>query len=270
MIRLTTLLAENVKDASFIDRLKKYENSKGNPSGGWDPSKQKWFPHGSPEGGTKTIAYGHKLQSNSEYPNGITDTDASKLLERDIDNAITKIKNALKITNFDSLPSYVQQALVNATFRGELKYGHTAVGYMRTRQWDNVANEYLDNDNYRSGSDGLRARMEWNANQFRKYGEEQSLSQLIQLKNTDVQIVKPIVNPGQQITIRIVNPSLKQVDADFKVVVAQIYSNTGELIKKHRWEDIEQGILQFNAPAEAGNYIIKLNRSATVPVRVAD
>ena len=270
MIRLKTLLTENVKSSSFIDRLKKYENSKGNPRGGWDDSKKKWFPHESPEGGTKTIAYGHKLRTNSEYTNGITDIEASKLLELDIDNAINKIKNTLKITKFDSLPSYVQQALVNATFRGELKYGHVNVGYMRSNQWDKVADAYLDNDNYRSGSAGLRGRMEWNANQFRKYGEEQSLAGLIQLKNTDVQIVKPIVNSGQEITIRIVNPLLKQVDADSKVVVAQIYNNTGQLIKKHRWADIEKGILQFNAPTDAGNYIIKLNQSAVVPVRVDD
>ena len=261
MIRLKNLLTENVKDSSFIERLKKYENSKGNPHGGWDKQTQKWFPHPSPEGGTDTIAYGHKLKSNSEYQNGITDEEALKLLYQDIDNAVNKIKNTLKISQFDSFPDTVQQALVNATYRGELKSTHKTVQYIKSGTWDKVSDEYLDNAEYRAGSTGLQARMNWNAQQFRNYAERLNLDSLT---NNDIKISASVVEPGQEITIQLIDPS----KLTKKTVVARIYNVSGKLIKSHRWDNIERGVLQFNAPNDVGTYLVNLNQSTTLKITV--
>ena len=54
---------------------------------GWNKKKKKWFPHVSVEGGKKTIAYGHKLTASDDFKDGITDTEATKLLLDDIKKA---------------------------------------------------------------------------------------------------------------------------------------------------------------------------------------
>jgi len=263
MIYLKSLLSENVKTPGFIQRLKGYENSKGNRTGGWNRRKKKWFPHTSPEGGTKTIAYGHKLKSNSQFKDGLTDNDAIKLLSQDIDRAISKIKNQLKITQFDSLPLLVQQALVNAVYRGEIKYKHKTAEYMRTNQWDKVADEYLDNKEYNDAGDGVRARMEWNAAQFRAYGQVAGLDKL---SADNIRLNDNLVNPNQEVTIRVLDPT----KLDNNTVIADIYNLAGQLIKKHRWDNIKKGILQFDAPSNSGTYIIRLNKDLTIRLTVSE
>jgi hypothetical protein len=44
-----------------------------------------WFPHKSFEGGSDTIAYGHKIQSGEDFSAGITDAQAEELLKKDIE-----------------------------------------------------------------------------------------------------------------------------------------------------------------------------------------
>lgn len=65
----------------FTDLLKKVENG---PRIGFDKEKKLWFPHHSIEGGTDTIAYGHKLTAddakNGKFKNGISDNEANELL----------------------------------------------------------------------------------------------------------------------------------------------------------------------------------------------
>lgn len=261
MIRLKTLLNENVKDASFINRLKKYENSKGNQYGGWNKQKQRWFPHNSPEGGMPTIAYGHKMKSKNEFPNGLTDQEATTLLNADIDRAINKIKTQLKITDFDQLPVNVQQALVNATFRGELKADHEAVKQMRAGNWHNVADLYLARKDYRNGSSGLKDRMNWNAHQFRIYGEK---LQLQSINKNDIRVVNPTVKPNQEVTIQIINQEILPIDS----IKLRVYSVSGTKIKEHSWQNVKRGILQFPAPKAPGSYLLNINQSATLPLTV--
>lgn len=256
MISLKNILLE-VKTAEFIDQLKTWENS---IKKGWDSSKKKWFPHSSLEGGTPTIAYGHKTKSQSEYKNGITDKDAVKLLMSDIDKAINKIKTVLNIKKFDSFPIEVQQALVNAVFRGELKSGHKTVEYIRNGQWSKVAEEYLDNQEYLTGDPGVKSRMAWNATQFREYAAAIALTKL---DNSDITIFPVQSSPKQQITIK-VKPDILPIDS----ITMQIYNSAGKEIKLHRWLGIKQGILKFPAPAEPGTYILRLNNSASTRLQV--
>jgi len=256
MISLRNILLE-VKTSDFIQKLKKWENS---IMKGWDPKQKKWFPHDSLEGGTPTIAYGHKLKTNSEYAAGISDDDATELLLADIDKAINKIKTKLEISNFDSFPLSVRQALVNAAYRGELKSGHKTVEYIRTGQWNKVADEYLDNQEYRTGDQGVKTRMDWNAAQFRDYANKIAQTAL---KNDDIMILPAITEPTQEVTIK-VNKQLLPI----KLIVLKIYDAAGREVKMHRWLDVKQGILQFKSPNEPGTYILRLNNSASTRLQV--
>lgn len=258
MIRLRSLLTENVKSADFISRLKQWENS---VKDGWDSAKKKWFPHTSLEGGTPTIAYGHKLKTDSEYKDGITDEKAAELLVSDIDIAVNKIKNVLKISDFDSYPDSVQQALVNAMFRGELKANHETVKHIRNNQWSKVAAEYLNNDEYKTGDPGVKTRMAWNATQFREYAANIALTPI---SNEDITLTPTnISKPGRQVMI-LVNKDVLPIDS----IILQMYNSSGRFIKKHQWFDVKQGILKFNAPSEPGVYILHLNKSASVKLVV--
>eukprot|EP01022_Parablepharisma_sp_SALTPOND_P020005 TRINITY_DN35211_c0_g1_i1.p1 TRINITY_DN35211_c0_g1~~TRINITY_DN35211_c0_g1_i1.p1 ORF type:complete len:128 (+),score=14.75 TRINITY_DN35211_c0_g1_i1:177-560(+) len=57
----------------------------------------KWYPYASVEGGTPTIAYGHKLtsseHSSGKYKDGITDTEAWTLLRQELGQAYSQAQN---------------------------------------------------------------------------------------------------------------------------------------------------------------------------------
>jgi len=55
MIRLKSLLMEAVYTPEFLEKIMRWENS---IKAGWNEQKKRWYPHTSPEGGLKTIAYG--------------------------------------------------------------------------------------------------------------------------------------------------------------------------------------------------------------------
>lgn len=76
----------------FINYIKKVENS---VKMGWKNGR--WYPHKSPEGGSKTIAYGHKLKSGETFNGGLSEKEATDLLYRDINDAKLKIVEDLKI-----------------------------------------------------------------------------------------------------------------------------------------------------------------------------
>ncbi|XP_064613421.1 uncharacterized protein LOC135477195 isoform X1 [Liolophura sinensis] len=72
---------------------------------------------------------------------------------------------------FCGFPENVKIAIVNAVYRGDLAYNHRTAGYIRAGNWCAVADEYLDNYQYRNcrqlGIPGVCTRMDWNAAQFR-------------------------------------------------------------------------------------------------------
>ena len=140
--------------------IKKFENSKDYSRGGYDRQKKLWFPHKSLEGGSDTIAYGHKLQKGEDFSKGITDEEALRLLEKDINRKILDAKRLIK--NFDSMPLTVRIAVVNALYRGDL--GPKTIALLSAQKFDDAAKEYLNHREYRTtGNKGVRKRMEWNA-----------------------------------------------------------------------------------------------------------
>jgi GH24 family phage-related lysozyme (muramidase) len=83
-----------------------------------------WYPHKSVEGGTDTIAYGHKLHPGDNYSRGITDAQATELLKKDIMSAA---KRAEQIINFkfgkgawERLDNTKKEMLIDFAFNGVL------------------------------------------------------------------------------------------------------------------------------------------------------
>ena len=81
-----------------LRKVMTYENEKGYKNSGWDKEQGVWKPHGSIEGGTDTLAYGHKLtpkevesglvkigDKSVEFKMGLTDRQAEELFKQDWD-----------------------------------------------------------------------------------------------------------------------------------------------------------------------------------------
>ena len=88
-----------------------------------------------------------------------------------------KIKIAKRLfPKFDSYPDDVKTALVNGVFHGDFNEGHKTVKLINEGKWDKVADEYLDRIDYknceRNGLPGIKKRLDWNADIFRKYAEK--------------------------------------------------------------------------------------------------
>jgi hypothetical protein len=112
----------------FIDALKAEENS---IKAGWDKKLNLWFPHKSLEGGTDTLAYGHKLASDGlvrigntlHYAyDGITEQMACVLFKQDLDKAIDKARTQYNKKfkkfhrSFEELPEKYQLLLANIVY----------------------------------------------------------------------------------------------------------------------------------------------------------
>lgn len=165
MILLKTLLTEGAALTSeFMQKIMQWENS---IKAGWNSKKKRWFPHKSVEGGNSTIAYGHKITTNDiasgRFKNGITQQEAEQILKDDL--FIASRKALIMIPDYKSLPDNVRQALINATYRGELKSTHKTVKLMNAGRWSAAAAEYLNNAEYNSRP-GVRSRMDWNQKQL--------------------------------------------------------------------------------------------------------
>jgi hypothetical protein len=140
--------------------IKRFENNTNNRHGGYNRSHGKWYPHKSLEGGSDTIAYGHKIQKGENFDKGISDSEAVRLLEKDVNSKIQVAKRSIK--NFDSLPLTVRIAIVNALYRGDM--GPKTMALLAAHRFDDAAKEYLNHREYKTTSNrGVKKRMEWNA-----------------------------------------------------------------------------------------------------------
>lgn len=146
--------------------LKGFENT---IKAGYDKNTKKWYPHRSLEGGSDTIAYGHKIQKGEDFSQGITDDEAERLLDKDIDAKITLSRRLLK--NFDGLPLQVKLAVINGMFRGDLSGSPETLKLLNANKFKQAAREYLNNKEYKTTKKrGIKKRMEWNAAVFAAAG----------------------------------------------------------------------------------------------------
>lgn len=109
-----------------MTRVMGYENSMDYPKGGFDKLRQVWKPHASLEGGTDTVAYGHKLTQqevksgkikigDKMFPinQGLTDKDARKLFEQDWNKHLDLAKRKWK-----GQDGHVQNIMAELLYQG--------------------------------------------------------------------------------------------------------------------------------------------------------
>jgi hypothetical protein len=156
--------SESNLETKVVNIVKRFENSVDNPRGGYNKAKKLWFPHKSLEGGSDTIAYGHKIQKGENFSKGLSDADALKLLEKDVGKKLNVAKSQIK--NFDTLPLTVRIAVLNALYRGDM--GPKTMSLLNQNKFADAAREYLNHREYKTtGNKGVKKRMEWNATVFK-------------------------------------------------------------------------------------------------------
>ena len=96
-----------------------------------------------------------------------------KLFQRDVQTKIDKARGL--ITNFDSYPQYVKNAIIDGLYRGDL--GPDTRGFINDGDFAAAAKEYLNHNDYRKSvaknkagkPHGVKGRMERNRDAFLKY-----------------------------------------------------------------------------------------------------
>jgi len=110
---------ESLTFAAYIPKLMELENG---IKKGYNESKKVWYPHDSVEGGTKTLAYGHKLAPGENFERGIPDTYAKALLHRDVlkhrDEVARKFNEQFGEGAFENLSEGKQVLLTDYHFNG--------------------------------------------------------------------------------------------------------------------------------------------------------
>lgn len=102
---------------------------------GWDGSL--WTPHKSAEGGSDTIAYGHKIKAGEDFSKGITEKQAEQLLKKDLEEAESV---ASKVDGYQGLEEEYQLVLTEIAFN---------VGSVSEEEWPKLIGAM------RSGDDSL-------------------------------------------------------------------------------------------------------------------
>lgn len=84
----------------------------------------KWYPHKSFEGGSDTIAYGHKIQPGENFSGGITQEQALELLKKDLavaaDRARQIVNKIYGPNSWERLDNKRKEMLVDFAFNGVL------------------------------------------------------------------------------------------------------------------------------------------------------
>lgn len=175
MISLKNLIFESLADdTEFRDKVKEWEGAvtvKGQHVT-YDDATMKPVTSPSQLQGVLTIGYG---TTKSVYPQlkpgmKISEKTAEDLLTR----GIQKIENDVRrrLPKYDSYPKYVQIAIMNASYRGDL--GPATIKLINQGQWDSVSKEYLNHPNYTNPGNmtGVVKRMKSNADAFSQYATE--------------------------------------------------------------------------------------------------
>lgn len=109
----------------------------------------------------------------------LTQEQVEQLTKHDINEHLNRAKRLFKDPNhFDTLPRYLQEALVDGTYRGDIgtKATPKTVALMNANDWASAAKEYLNHKGYRNAIKnnlrGIRPRMESNQKAMFQYARE--------------------------------------------------------------------------------------------------
>jgi len=181
MIRLKSLITESILalDDNFREKVKSWEgpgpiDARGNHLAYDDENPTVPHKPGAPLKGTLTIGYGTTATVLPTLKPGmkITPTTAEQLLTKGIKEHESKAKRL--VPKFNAYPKYVQEAILNAVYRGDL--GPNTIEAINKGQWSNVSTMYLQHPNYTNPGSlrGVVTRMKSNADAFDKYAKERN------------------------------------------------------------------------------------------------
>lgn len=121
---------------SFVYNLMNAENS---IKLGYDKIDGLWFPHPSVEGGTDTIAFGHKLTYEEEqdevFDNGINFPEAVTLFLNDLEYHYIEIQNGWNNTKSQSEPFFNKLETEYQLILTDLCYNIGLSGVVRGGKW---------------------------------------------------------------------------------------------------------------------------------------
>lgn len=178
MIRLKSLLSESLAvDPEFREKVKEWEGKVTDDSGlhvTYDDATMRPVKSPKQVQGVVTIGYGTTKSVYPELKPGmkISEKQAEALLTKGIQKIESDVRR--RIPKYDSYPKYVQMAIMNASYRGDL--GPATIKLINSGQWDKVSKEYLNHPNYTNPGNmrGVVSRMKSNADAFDKYAAEKS------------------------------------------------------------------------------------------------
>ena len=100
----------------------------------------------------------------------ISEKEAENLLTKGIQKIESDVKR--RIPKYDSYPRYIQMAIMNASYRGDL--GPATIKLINQGAWNKVSKEYLNHPNYINPGNlrGVVKRMKSNADAFNRYAKE--------------------------------------------------------------------------------------------------
>jgi len=121
--------------------------------------------------GNATIGVGHKQENPQKLV--LNDLEIDKILYSDIDAKIKIIINLLP--KFQTYPLYVQCAIVDGFFRGDLSGSPKTLKLIKEDKWKEASIEYLNNREYlesKKNKTGVWKRMLENSYHFKNFCEE--------------------------------------------------------------------------------------------------
>jgi len=166
-VRTTTLRVDSEVNPNiekeYLTKLKELENS---IKAGYNNGV--WKPHSSVEGGSDTIAYGHKLQKGENFSNGLTEKRAEELLKKDYlehkNRAKSHIDSKYGAGTFDKLPSTKQVLLTDYEYNvGLSKFPSFVKGVVKDDK-DLMLKEYK---RYTGGLE-MTSRNDWTLSMIKK------------------------------------------------------------------------------------------------------
>jgi GH24 family phage-related lysozyme (muramidase) len=178
MIRLKSLLSESLAvDPEFREKVKEWEGKVTDESGlhvSYDDATMKPVKSPKQVQGVVTIGYGTTKTIYPQLKPGmkISEKQAESLLTKGIQKIESDVRR--RMPKYDSYPKYIQMAIMNASYRGDL--GPATIKLINSGQWNKVSKEYLNHPNYTNPGNmrGVVVRMKSNADAFDRYATEKS------------------------------------------------------------------------------------------------
>lgn len=152
-------------ESTYFNDLKYLENSikKGFKDG-------KWYPHVSPEGGAKTIAYGHKLKKGEDFSKGLSQEEAEALMLKDYtakkSSTQKHVDKEFGKGTFENLDPRKQILLTDYQYNTGLSRFPKLTKAVVTGDTDTALKEYK---RYHSGNKPLVERNKWTEEQIKSF-----------------------------------------------------------------------------------------------------